>query len=486
MAKPKRVLIIGGGPAGLTAGYELLKKGRERFQVDVLEADPVYVGGIARTAEYKGYRFDIGGHRFLTKSEEIEALWVEMLGEEMPVRERMSRIFYRRRFFHYPLKPLNALANLGPLTSARVLASYAKARLWPIEPETSLADWVTNRFGNRLFQVFFKSYTEKVWGISCDDISADWAAQRIKGLSLTGAVRDALLGERRDDGEVVKTLVSTFAYPRLGPGMVWEAARDRIEEWGGRVHLDRRVVQVRRWGSRLEVLARGTDGTEQRFRVDHVISSMPLRELITSLPKVPEEVRAAASSLTYRAFFTVVLIVDDPDLFPDNWIYVHDPDVRVGRLQNFKTWSPAMVPDPSRTCLGMEYFCDEGDALWTSPDDELVALGSKEIDQLGLARSADVVDGTVVRMPKAYPVYDDHYAEHTGTIRRWLEAELPGIQVVGRAGMHRYNNQDHSMMTALLAARNLMGESWDPWKVNIDAEYHEEKTGPDSSGWLAP
>ena len=477
MARRQRVAIIGGGPAGLTAAYELLKKDREGFEVDVFEADPRYVGGIARTAEHQGYRFDIGGHRFFSKSEEIEALWTEILGEEMLTRQRLSRIYYGGRFFHYPLKPLNALASLGPLTSARVLASYARARAFPIEPERSFADWVTNRFGRRLFNIFFKAYTEKVWGIPCDEISADWAAQRIKGLSLTGAVRDALLGKR--SGDVVKTLIEEFRYPRLGPGMMWEAARDRIREWGGRVHMDRTVVELRTSrGRATSVLTRSESGETKRFGADSFISSMPIRGLIRGVhPKAPEAIQQAAESLKYRDFLTVVLIVNRPSVFPDTWIYVHDPEVTVGRLQNFGNWSPHMVPDPSTTCIGMEYFCNEGDATWTMADADLIALGRRELDALGLVRSAEVQTGTVVRMPKAYPVYDDNYRTNVDSLRRWLEEHASNLQLIGRNGMHRYNNQDHSMMTALLAARNLMGGSWDLWKVNSDAEYHEEKRG---------
>jgi protoporphyrinogen oxidase len=395
----------------------------------------------------------------------------------MLTRQRMSRIYYDRKFFHYPLKPLNALANLGPLTSAKVVASYAHARLKPIEPERSFRDWITNRFGRRLFEIFFKSYTEKVWGISCDELSADWAAQRIKGMSLTSAVKDAVLGKR--GGKVVKSLIEEFRYPPLGPGMMWERAAEQIRAWGGTIRMDAQVVELRHRGDHLtSVLVRDSEGKEERLHAEHFISSMPLRELGAALTPQPEAaVREAAAGLAYRDFLTVVLIIDEPELFPDNWIYIHDPDVLVGRLQNFKNWSPAMVPDPSRTCIGMEYFCDAGDALWTRPDAELIALGTEELDRLGLARAADVRDGTVVRMPFAYPVYDDHYKERVDTLRRWLEGHAHNLQLIGRAGMHRYNNQDHSMMTALLAARNLMGGAWDLWKVNTDAEYHEEQRG---------
>ena len=474
----EQVVIIGAGPAGLSAAYELTKEGADRFDVHVLEADPTYVGGIARTAQHRGYRFDIGGHRFFSKSDEIEALWAEILGEHLLTRQRLSRIHYDGDFYNYPLKPFNVLGNLGLTRAARVFASYAKARARPISPERSFTDWVSNRFGRKLFEMFFESYTEKVWGIPCTELSADWAAQRIKGLSMRTAVRDMLLGARPGpDGTVVKTLIEEFRYPRLGPGMMWEAARDRIVERGGHVHMNRRAVEVALDGDRVtSVLARGDDGAEQRFEVDHLICSAPLSVLVRTLSPGPTEaVATAARSLRYRAFLTVVLVVDQRDVFPDQWIYIHDPELLVGRLQNYKNWSPEMVPDPAKSCLGLEYFCDGGDALWSRDDDDLIALGTREVAKLGFVRAADVLFGTVVRMPKAYPVYDDAYAEHVATIREWAEAQATNLQMIGRAGMHRYNNQDHSMMTALLAARNVMGGDYDPWKVNTDAEYLEER-----------
>ena len=464
----QRIAIIGAGPAGLTAAYELLKHARGQFAVDVLEADPDHVGGIARTGEFRGCRFDIGGHRFFSKSDEIEALWTEILGDELLTRGRLSRIYYDGTFFDYPLKPANALRGLGPRTAARVLASYARARAFPIEPERSFADWITNRFGRRLFQIFFKGYTEKVWGMSCDDISADWAAQRIKGLSLSGAVKDAPL-PRRGDGAIIKTLIDEFRYPRRGPGQMWDACRDRVVEWGGRVHLDAPVHAVV-WDARGFALRAGT----RVFSADHVISSMALRELVEILdPAPPTAVLEAARGLAYRDFLTVVVRVQQREVFPDNWIYIHDPSVRVGRLQNFKNWSPAMVQDPSMTAIGMEYFCSIGDDLWERSDAALVKLGTAELERLGLIRPGTVLDGTVVRAPKAYPVYDDAYEARVATIREWLTSALPGLQAVGRNGMHKYNNQDHSMMTALLAARNVMGADYDVWAVNTDAEYHE-------------
>ncbi len=477
-------VIAGGGPAGLTAAYELTRHGRSCV---VLESDPNLVGGISRTDQYKGYRFDIGGHRFFSKSDEVNRIWQEILGDQFITRSRLSRIYYNRKFFHYPLKPANALLNLGPIRSAMVLGSYVKARLKPIQPEKSFEDWVVNRFGRMLFEIFFKTYTEKVWGMPTSEISADWAAQRIKGLSLIRAVMTALLPTRKKNkGEVIKTLIDSFQYPRLGPGQMWETAAKRIQESGGAVHLDRRVERIEHDGSKVTAFIAGSsEGRTTRYLGKNFLSTLPIRNLIRAMsPAAPKEVREAADSLKYRDFLTVVLIVDKPETFPDTWIYIHEPDVRLGRVQNFKNWSPDLVPDPTKSSLGLEYFCFEGDDLWTMPDEDLIALGRKEISQIGLISADSVVDGCVVRMPKAYPVYDDAYQTHLGVIRKWL-AGFSNLELAGRNGMHKYNNQDHSMMTAVLAARNILGMGqFDTWKVNTDAEYHEEET--DTAGRAVP
>jgi len=469
-------VIAGAGPAGLTAAYELTRHGGSCV---VLEAEGSLVGGISRTDQYKGYRFDIGGHRFFSKSDEITALWREILGDDQFItRDRMSRIYYDRRFFHYPLKPVDAFTKLGPVRAARILMSYIRARLRPIAPERSFEDWTVNRFGRLLFEMFFKTYTEKVWGMSTSEISADWAAQRIKGLNLTKTVMNALLGGRKGKGkgEVIKTLIDSFQYPRLGPGQMWEAARDKVRAGGNAVHHDRRVARIEHDGSEVSAfLAVDSQLKVTRYHGRHFLSTLPIRELIRIMdPPAPVEVIEAAESLRYRDFLTVVLILDRADTFPDNWIYIHEPDVRVGRIQNFKNWSPDLVPDPSKSSLGLEYFCFEGDDLWSRPDADLIDLGRGEVEAIGLARSADVIDGCVVRMPKAYPVYDDAYQDHLKVIRAWLKT-LGNLELAGRNGMHKYNNQDHSMMTALLAARNILGHGrFDTWKVNTDAQYHEE------------
>jgi protoporphyrinogen oxidase len=473
----KRVVIVGAGPAGLTAAYELCKLG---VPAVVLEKDSV-VGGISRTAHYKGYHFDIGGHRFFTKVKAVEDMWREVLpAAQFLRRERLSRIYYNKRFFFYPLRPSNALFGLGLWNSLRVVSSYLKAQTFPVMPEETLDRWVSNRFGQRLFEIFFKTYTEKVWGIPCSEIMAEWAAQRIKGLSLFTAVKNALLPQGGGDrSAVIKTLIDAFDYPERGPGMMWERVTEIVQNKGVEVRLGQDVERLH-W-ERGRVLAADVRGSSGTHRVDgtHFISSMPIRELVQKLhPAPPPEVLQAGASLSYRDFLTVALIVDQPDLFPDNWIYIHDPDVKVGRIQNFKNWSPHMVPDPAKTCLGLEYFCFEGDGLWATSDEALVDLGRREIEALGLARAKDVVDGTVVRMPKAYPVYDGQYAAALRTVRAFLPA-LPNLQLVGRNGMHRYNNQDHSMLTAMLAVRNIQGASHDLWQVNTEEEYHEEMTTKD-------
>jgi protoporphyrinogen oxidase len=481
-------VIAGAGPAGLTAAYELCKHGRPCV---VLEADPKMVGGISRTDQYKGYRFDIGGHRFFSKSEEVNVLWREVLGDQIITRARLSRIYYDGKFFDYPLRPLNALSGLGPFRSALSVASYMKARALPIRPERSVEDWVVNRFGRMLFEIFFKTYTEKVWGMPTNEISADWAAQRIKGLSLTKAVVNALFGGRgnKAKGAVIKTLIDSFQYPRLGPGQMWEMTRDRITNMGGMVVGDRRVFRVDHHGGHVGAfVARASDGREHAYHGRHYLSTLPVRTLVRALnPSPPPAVVEAANALKYRDFLTVVLIVDQPQTFPDNWIYIHEPQVKLGRVQNFKNWSPDLVPDPNKSSLGLEYFCFEGDDLWTMSDADLVVLGRKEIDAIGLVKADKVVDGCVVRMPKAYPVYDEVYQSHLAVIRRWLKT-LDNLHLAGRNGMHKYNNQDHSMMTALLVARNILGRGpYDPWCVNTDAEYHEEQEQrDDQSGRAVP
>lgn len=472
-----QTVVIGAGPAGLTAAYLLAKAGR---RVTVLEADPRYVGGLSRTVEYRGYRFDIGGHRFFSKSGEIESLWTEILGPEMLERPRLSRIYYKGKFFSYPIRPFEALLKLGLRESALSVLSFLRARLAPIRDPQSFEDWVTNQFGRRLYRTFFKTYTEKVWGMSCREISADWAAQRIAGLSLGTTLKNAVVSAISSGlhKHQIKSLVRSFRYPRLGPGMIWERCAEMIREFGGRALLGHRVIgcEYRGETGRWTVRAVSSDGDEANFTCDNVISSAPLRELTQIIrPALPPAALDAARGLRYRDFITIAVILKDRSSLPDNWIYVHDPSVRVGRIQNFKAWSPDLVPDPSTACYGLEYFCFEGDGLWTSTDPELAALATRELVHLGLARAEDVLDACVVRQPKAYPVYDAGYDERVETVREALESGWPGMHLVGRNGMHRYDNQDHAMMTAILTVKNMLaGETvYDVWDVNQDAEYHE-------------
>ncbi|MBD2843089.1 NAD(P)/FAD-dependent oxidoreductase [Erythrobacter rubeus] len=471
------VAIIGAGPAGLTAGYLLTKQGKS---VAIIEKDETYVGGISRTVEHDGYRFDIGGHRFFSKSQQVVDLWNEILPDDFIQRPRMSRIYYEGKFYSYPLRAFEALGNLGLLRSTACMVSYLRYKLFPIKDVKSFEDWTTNQFGKKLYSIFFKTYTEKVWGMPCDEMSADWAAQRIKGLSLWNAVTDGLkrslgLNKKPNDGQEVKTLLETFRYPRLGPGMMWDAARDHIVATGkGQVLMGHALDRLASDGNGgWSMTADGPNGKVQ-IRAKDAISSAPMRELSMRVHPLPQS-SLQGSNLKYRDFLTVALMVKSEDLFPDNWIYIHDDRVQVGRVQNFRSWSPEMVPDEDMACVGLEYFCFEGDGLWSSSDEDLVAQATREMEILGLCDPAKVVGGTVVRQEKAYPVYDDEYEANVEAMRVELEEKYPSLHLVGRNGMHRYNNQDHAMMTAMLTVENILAGKriYDTWCVNEDAEYHE-------------
>ena len=469
------VAVLGAGPAGLTAAYRLAQR---HVPVVVFEAEGE-VGGLARTVLRDGYRFDLGGHRFFTKSEEVEDLWEELLGEELLVRPRLSRIYWRGRFIEYPLRPGDVFAKVGPFELARSLASYARARLAGRGAEESYEEWVTSRFGRRLFELFFKTYTEKVWGVGTDELRAEWAAQRIADLSPISALRAALPG----GGEPPKSLIEEFRYPRLGPGQMWEEMARRVERAGGEIRLGSAVEALEHEDGRLA----GVRAGGERVEVSAAISSIPLRTAVgVAEPAAPPEVTAAAAGLRYRDFLTVALPIEGEPPFPDNWVYVHDPRVRVGRIQNFAAWSPWMTPEPGRSCLGLEYFCFEGDDLWAADDEELVSLGREEVAALGLVEPERMTGGHVVRVAKAYPVYDAEYAERVERIRGWLDG-FSNLQQVGRNVLHRYNNSDHSMLTAMRAVENLCdGAGHDVWAVNADSVYHEREAAAEQPYRVAP
>ena len=464
--EPAGIAVLGGGPAGLTAAYVLGLRGRG---ATVYEADGV-VGGIAKTVEFKGYRFDLGGHRFFTKLRPIQRLWEEMLGDELLVRPRLSRIYYQGKYLAYPLVAKDVIARLGLLESTLCALSYLWNRFRPRREALSFEDWVTTRFGRRLYDTFFRSYTEKVWGIPGSEIKAEWAAQRIKNFSLAKAIL-AMLGLR---GSQVTTLIEEFRYPRLGPGQMWEAFRRRVEELGIPVELNRRCVEILHAGGRVDRIRVRSNGDVREHAVEGVLSSIPLSELVLSLqPEPPPDVVAAARRLRYRELVLVALVIDEEEPFPDNWIYLHDPGTRAGRVQNFAAWSPSMVV-PGTTCLGVEYFCFEGDEIWNMPDDEAVEMAKNELVKIGLIRPERVVEGVKVRVPRAYPMYDSSYGEALHMIRAYLDG-FENLATFGRNGLHRYNNQDHSMWTAILAALNMTdGTAYDVWSVNTDSEYLEE------------
>ena len=476
MSNGDRHVVIGAGPAGLTAAWELTRRGCD---VMVLEADDTYVGGLSRTQVYRGNRFDLGGHRFYTKSPRIAELWRELLPDDLLQVPRISRIHYRGSYFPYPIDLGITLRRLGLRSSAAVSASYLRAIARPRRPEASFEDWIVNRFGRRLFDTFFKTYTEKVWGMPCSEISKDWAAQRIRGLSFSSAVRE-VIGHRRDD-DGPKTLISSFTYPRLGPGQLWEQVRDAVLANGGEVVHGTRVVRLHR-GPTGVTEVETHDGN--RYPADHVYSTMPLRDLAGVLePSAPATVREAGTALGFRDFLTVAVVVDHPAVFPDTWIYVHDPNVSVARIQNYRNWSADMVQDPTTTCLGMEYFCNRGDDLWEMDDSDLLRLAASELDALGLVDAERCIDGQVIRVPDAYPVYDHDYERHRLTIRRWLDESVPNLHPIGRGGLHNYNSQDHAMMTALLAVENVLdGADHDPWAVNTEEEYAETSSGRPGAG----
>jgi predicted dehydrogenase/protoporphyrinogen oxidase len=458
--------ILGGGPAGLTAAYIIGRRGKPGA---VFEADGT-VGGIAKTIEFNGYRFDLGGHRFFTKLGPVQRLWEEMMNGDFLTRPRLSRIYYSGKFFSYPITAKDVVGRLGLFESTRCALSYLWASRRRKRDADTFEEWVTTRFGRRLYDAFFRSYTEKVWGIPGSEIRSLWAAQRIKNFSLGKAIM-SILGLKR---EHVTTLIEEFRYPRLGPGQMWEAFAARAEEDGIGIHLNHRCAGLKHSDGRIQSIVVRQNGDVFEHDVDSVISSIALSDLVLGLdPPPPPEVERAARTLRYRDLVLVALMTTEDEPFPDNWIYLHDPETRAGRVQNYGAWSADMVK-PGTTCLGVEYFCFQGDDIWEMTDEQAVELATQELARIGLIDPSKVIDGVKVLVPRAYPMYDAHFEEAVATIQAYL-GRFENLQTCGRNGLHRYNNQDHSMWTAILAALNVVdGANHDVWSVNTEAEYLEE------------
>lgn len=468
----KKVVIIGAGPAGLAAGDLLCKHGISPI---ILEKEGS-VGGLSRTFEYRGFRFDIGSHRFFTKNPEVFAWWQDLLNGDFLKIPRQSRIYYKGAFFNYPISIANVFANLGFANAFPILLSYLKSRIFPYAQESNFEKWIINRFGRKLYQIFFKEYTEKVWGISCDRISADWATQRIKGFSLSAALGNALFPSRKGD---IKTLIKEFYYPREGAGMMYEKAAQCILQKGGKIMLNSEVSRVHHDTKRILAVEYKDKSGNKVIKIEggDFCSSMPLPELLHQMdPLPPENVRQACTRLHFRSLVMVYLVINQGELFRDNWIYVNSNDVAMGRISNYKNWSRDMVSDQSKTSLGLEYFCSEGDTLWCKPDKELIAMAQDELEHLNLVRRLNIEDALVMRLPKAYPVYENGYREALEVVKNYVRG-FPNLYCMGRYGMFRYNNMDHSILTGLLSAKNIMGANEDIWNVNVDKTYHEELEG---------
>lgn len=466
-----KIIIIGAGPAGLAAAWELTQAGQE---VMVIEKD-AQVGGISKTINHHGYYFDSGGHRFWTKNEEVSGLWQEVLGSNFLTRPRLSRIYYKNNFFYYPIKIFDALKKLGLLESVLIVGSYLWVKIKKIFKKNQIKtfeDWTVNQFGRRLFDIFFKTYTEKVWGIKTSEIGAEWAAQRIKNLSLVSVIIDSLGLNKKGK---IKTLIEEFKYPKLGPGMMYQKMADQAVARGARLLLNTDVARINCQRDKVRSVMVKKGNKETEIFADYYLSSMPLPELVVKLvPEAAEEIMAANKNLWFRSLITVNLIINKKEVIPDTWIYIHDPLVRAGRLQNFKNWSPFMSADENKTNMGLEYFASKGDELYQMSDEELIALGKEDWIKMGIGGEEEIIEAFVAREKNAYPVYQIGYKDSLDKVTDFIK-NFTNLQIIGRGGMYRYNNMDHSILTGLYAARNILGGKHDLFKVNTEENYLEYK-----------
>lgn len=471
----KKVAVIGAGPAGITAAYELAKAGVE---VEVFEAAPS-VGGLARTLDLWGQKIDIGPHRFFSNDTRVNKLWLEVVQKDYKMVDRLTRIYYKKKFFFYPIKPFDALKKLGFGTATACVTSYMREKVAPTKLDGSFEAWVSSRFGKRLYRIFFKTYTEKLWGISCTELDADFAAQRIKKLSLWEAIKNGLTGGK---GNKHKTLVDQFAYPVAGTGMVYERMQQFVDTHGGKVHLKTPVKRVLTKEGKAYALEL-EDGTVKEY--DDIISSMPFSLMVDRLPEVPADIREKANSLTYRNTIIVFLEVGAKDLFPDNWLYVHEANLQTGRITNFRNWVPEILNGKDTSIIAMEYWCYNEDKIWNTSDEELIALGKDELRKTGLIGKADISNGFVYKIPRCYPVYSRGYKERLKPVEQYLTT-VKNLHVIGRYGAFKYNNQDHSILMGMLAAENITkNTAHDLWEINTDYEDYQEKSTITASGLSA-
>jgi len=467
--KSKEVTIIGAGPAGLGAALELQKNNIKDILIIDMHSKS---GGLSRTEIFEGNRFDLGPHRFYSKNNEINQLWHEILGNDFKPVKRCTRIYYKNKFFDYPLKPFNTLKNLGLIESSQAMIDYFISQIKNSKNSIqSFEDWVCKQFGRKLYRTFFKTYTEKVWGIDCKNISADWAAQRIKGLNLYEAVLDALKPAKNNKS--AKTLVKEFDYPVYGAGMMYERMAEQISAQGGEFLFDTTVKQINVKDGRVESILTNNNHRELIIPIETLFSSMPLTKLIQKIkPEVREGVLKASRELFFRDHITVNLIIDGYDLFPDHWIYVHSPEVKMGRMANYNNFSPYMSAKQNKTILSVEYFVFQNDNIWNMPDKEIIELAKKELNDMNLVDKNSVENGLVIRETDSYPIYFIDYKKYYHIVKEYI-SDISNIQCIGRGGMYKYNNQDHSLYTGMLSARNYCGASYNIWDVNVDAEYHE-------------